>query len=139
MVTKSSKFAKGSQRKHKPKTDLEGHIIIDGTSEINALDIALQAIDGDHIVPFPSSDLLMKQVVLADFNFARTSCPHTARHTCESTIPKPISRVKLVENALTRTPVPKPSIAPRLICLTAAGFRDFPSLVKGVLASRECV
>lgn len=47
--------------------------------------------------------------------------------------------MRLVENALTKTPVPKPNIAPRLICLTAAGFSDRPSLVNGVLASRECV
>jgi len=60
------------------------------------------------------------------------------KHTCESTIPSPISRVKLVENALTSTPAPRPSIAPRLICLTAAGFSVLPSFVNGVFASREC-
>lgn len=35
--------------------------------------------------------------------------------------------------------MPRPNIAPRLICFTAAGFNVFPSLVNGVLASRECV
>ena len=53
-------------------------------------------------------------------------------------MPKPINKVRLVENALNSTPVPSPKIAPRLICLTAAGFNVRPSFVNGVFASREC-
>jgi hypothetical protein len=58
--------------------------------------------------------------------------------TCQTTIPNPINSVKLVENALNNNPDPKPSIAPRLICFTAAGFKVRPSFVSGVFASREC-
>lgn len=36
-------------------------------------------------------------------------------------------------------PQPSPSMLPSDICLTAAGLSVFPSFVKGVFASRECV
>ena len=58
--------------------------------------------------------------------------------TCQITIPSPSSNVKLLEKADNSTPAPSPSRAPRLICLTAAGLRVFPSFVSGVFASLLC-
>lgn len=52
-------------------------------------------------------------------------------------MPKPISSVRLLENAANKTPAPSPSMAPKLICLTAAGFSVLPSFVSGVLGPRE--
>jgi hypothetical protein len=53
-------------------------------------------------------------------------------------MPNPINNVRLVEKAETTSPAPKPKMEPRLICLMAAGLMDLPSLVRGVLAFREC-
>lgn len=61
------------------------------------------------------------------------------KHTCQTTIPKPSSSVKLREKALSRTPAPRPRRLPSEICFTAAGLRVRPSVVKGVWASREWV
>lgn len=57
MIDSLSKLPKSSQCKHQSEANLEGHIVIDGTSEIDALHIALQTLDGYHIVSFPSRDL----------------------------------------------------------------------------------
>ena len=58
------------------------------------------------------------------------------RLTCEATIPTPIIKTNIFENALTNTPNPRPSIPPKLICLIAAGFKLLPpSLLIGTFAS----
>ena len=126
----SSELAKRCQCKHESEADLECHVVVDCTSEVDAFHVPLQSIDWYERVSFPCS-------ILANVSLVRTisGCLLTV-HT---TIPTPSSSVKLLENALSMKPAPNPSILPNDICLTAAGFSDLPSFVRGVFASREWV
>lgn len=126
----SSKLTKRCQCKHESEAELEGHVVVDCTPEVDAFHVSLQSIDWYERVTFACS-------VLACVSLVRrwSGCCLTV-HT---TIPTPSSSVKLLENALSMKPAPNPSILPNDICLTAAGFSDLPSFVRGVFASREWV
>ena len=128
--TVSSQLAKRCQCKHESEADLECHIVVDCASQVDAFHIALQAVDWYERVPFPCS-------ILTDVS--PIHCLSGYSLTCHTTIPSPSSSVKLLENALSMKPAPRPSILPNEICLTAAGFSDLPSFVRGVFASREWV
>ena len=126
----SSQLAKRRQCKHESEAELEGHVVVDCTSEVDAFHVPLQSIDWYERVTFPCSILVCVSLV------RRWSGCCLTVHT---TIPTPSSSVKLLENALSIKPAPNPNILPNDICLTAAGFSDLPSFVRGVFASREWV
>jgi len=56
-VSCHSELSKRSQSKHETETDLEGHVIVNGTAQVNVPHMPLHALHGDEVVAFASSIL----------------------------------------------------------------------------------
>lgn len=72
-----SKFPECSQSKDQPKADFEGHIVLNGTPDVDSLDVPLYPLNRNNIVA--SSRRILRRKVVSKLSSPRDSVHETGR------------------------------------------------------------